>query len=143
MLFPLQEAKPRKITNDTTKVYYECPCFSPDASQIVYSVPSTDNNRNEIDIIPTLGGKSRKLVSDGDLPVWSPDGKYIAFFSADAKELFVVNPDGTEKKKVTEFTNPGFFNLAWSPDSRRLAFLRNFETTTNWPIHGNLFAHVG
>ena len=128
---PTSGGEPRKITNDTVSVYYSAPCFSPDASQIIYSVPSTDNNGSEIDIIPTLGGKSRKLVSDGELPMWSPDGKYIAFFNADAKELFIVNPDGTEKKKVTEFKQVGFINLAWSPDSRRLAFLRSFETATS------------
>jgi class 3 adenylate cyclase/Tol biopolymer transport system component len=120
--------EPRKITYDTSLVDYRSPCFSPDASQIVYSGPYTENNKLEINIISTLGGKSHKLVSDGDLPVWSPDGKHIAFFSSNARELFVVRPDGTEKKKVTEFTIPDFINLAWSPDSKQLAFLRNFET---------------
>lgn len=120
--------EPRKITNDTTLVYYSVPCFSPDASQIAYSI----NNENEIDIIPTLGGKSHKLVSNGDLPVWSPDGKHIAFFRqlGQALGLFVIKPDGTEETKVTQIESVSFFNVAWSPDSRRLAFLRNFETAT-------------
>jgi Tol biopolymer transport system component/class 3 adenylate cyclase len=116
--------EPRKITNDTVLVHYSDPCFSPDASQIVYSI----DYGSEIDIIPTLGGTSHKLVSNGDLPMWSPDGKHIAFFRSDGKELFVVKPDGTEEKKVTQIESVFFMNVAWSPDSRRLAFLRSFET---------------
>ena len=101
--------EPRKLTNDTTLVHYSDPCFSPDASQIVYSI----NNGSEIDIIPTLGGKSRKLVSNGDLPVWSPDGKHIAFFRqlGEALGLFVINPDGTEETKVTQIESVSFWNV--------------------------------
>lgn len=124
--------EPRKITNDTVLVYYRAPCFSPDASQIVYSVYSTDNNRFEIDIIPTLGGKSHKLVSNADLPMWSPDGKRIAFFRqiGQALGLFIVKSDGTEETKVTQIEPVSFINIAWSPDSKRLAFLRSFGTAT-------------
>ncbi len=125
--------EPRVLTNDTTLVYYSVPCFSPDASQIVYSrFISGVNPMNELSIIPTLGGASRKLVSDGNLPVWSPDGKHIAFFrmlpSSGIMELFIVNPDGTGETKVAQIEPVFFFNVAWSPDSKRLAFLRSFQT---------------
>ncbi len=87
----------RKVTNDSNLAYIPktMPCFSPDASQIVYGY------RSDIYIISTQGGISRKLVSRAELPVWSPDGKHIAFFrelpSFNGIELFIVNPDGRDK----------------------------------------------
>ena len=127
-IVPFSGGNPRKITNDTTFTSKDFPSFSPDASQIVYSI--INNDSSEIDIIPTLGGKSHKLVSNGDLPVWSPDGIHIAFFRQlrHAWGLFVVKPDGTEETKVTQIEPVFFINVAWSPDSRRLAFLRSFQT---------------
>ena len=61
--------------------------------------------------------------------MWSPDGKRIAFFRSGAQQLFVINPDGTGETIITQF-NPVFsYSVAWSPDSRRLAYLRGFQTT--------------
>jgi Tol biopolymer transport system component len=62
--------------------------------------------------------------------VWSPDGKHIAFFRqlGEALGLFVIKPDRTEENKVTQFKPAFYINVAWSPDSRRLAFLRSFQT---------------
>ncbi len=126
-IVPSSGGEPRKITTDTTLTRKECPSFSPNANQIIYSI----NNGSEIDIIPTLGGTSHKLINNGDLPIWSPNGKHIAFFRDNGRELFVVNANGTEEKKISQIVWSGpiiFYNIAWSPDSRRLAFLRNFQT---------------
>jgi class 3 adenylate cyclase/Tol biopolymer transport system component len=121
----------RKISNDTAFINYSFPCFSPDASQIVYSI----NWGNEIDITPTLGGSPHKLVSNGDLPIWSPDGKHIAFFrklpSSYIWELFMINPDGTEEKKITQIKPTIYHDIAWSPDSRRFAYLKSFQSATD------------
>jgi len=142
-IVPTSGGEPRKITNDTGLVYYQAPCFSPDATQIVYTLfPPGSNSSPELYIIPTLGGRSRKIAGHGSvLPVWSPDGKHIAFFryipgrANIIWELFIVNPDGMGETKITqieaEFYKLFSLNIAWSPDSRRLAFLRNFQDTVN------------
>jgi TolB protein len=54
-------------------------------------------------------------------PVWSPDGRRIAFVSRrDGKALYVMNADGSGLRivaRVERLTTP-----AWSPDGRRIAF---------------------
>ena len=59
-------------------------------------------------------------------PVWSPDGKRIAFTSnRDGNyEIYVMNADGSGPKNLTN--HKGWDNFAtWSPDGKRLAFVSN------------------
>jgi TolB protein len=66
------------------------------------------------------------------LPVWSPDGRKIAFVSdRDGNfEVYVMNADGTGKRNLTR--HPGHDSApSWSPDGRKIAFTTkrdgNFE----------------
>ena len=55
-------------------------------------------------------------------PVWSPDGKKIAFVrEGKSSGIFVMDADGTNVRRVAE----GLIwvgTLSWSPDSKKLAF---------------------
>ncbi|HAL56430.1 MAG TPA: hypothetical protein DCP63_08145 [Bacteroidetes bacterium] len=80
-------------------------------------------------VVSTLGGTSRRLVSNATLPVWSPDGKHIAYFRrlpGQSYDLFIANADGTDETRITNIKPTYFYNVAWSPDSKALAFLRSF-----------------
>jgi Tol biopolymer transport system component len=66
-------------------------------------------------------------------PDWSPDGKLIAMVAepaADISEIWTVNADGTDAKKViacVEAPCVGFAGPAWSPDGKQLAFMRYLQ----------------
>jgi Tol biopolymer transport system component len=60
-------------------------------------------------------------------PVWSPNGKQIAFAGGDQNtgryDIFVMNLDGTGLRQLTHSTNgDGKTGLAWSPNGRWIAF---------------------
>ena len=86
--------------------------------------------RGEILTVPAERGDIRNLthssgVADRD-PAWSPDGKWIAYFSDASGEyaLHVAPQDGVgEVKKIDLGTPPSFFYAPrWSPDSKKIAF---------------------
>ena len=60
-------------------------------------------------------------------PVFSPDGKQVAFVLGEdlgqLLSIWVVNADGTDPIRRTPPSSTMGASLAWSPDSRRIAFL--------------------
>lgn len=85
--------------------------------------------RGEIFTVPKEKGNWRNITNSPGAadryPVWSPDGKSIAWFSDQSGEyqLFISDQEGIEKPKIIAIPNPSFFfRPAWSPDSRYIAF---------------------
>jgi Tol biopolymer transport system component len=64
-------------------------------------------------------------------PVWSPDGRTIAFGSErDGNvELYVMTPDGSNQRRLTR-SPEAEESLAWSPDGRKIAFERTTWSPT-------------
>ena len=66
-------------------------------------------------------------------PAWSPNGKYIAYWSDKSGEYELTVRDlqeGAKEKKLTEL-GPGYrYQLYWSPDSKKLSFVD--QTMTIW-----------
>lgn len=86
--------------------------------------------RGEILSVPFEKGNSRNLtnssgVADRD-PAWSPDGKWIAYFSDESGEymLHLRSQDGMgEVKKISLDKSPSYFYTPkWSPDSKKIVF---------------------
>ncbi|HMG33832.1 MAG TPA: PDZ domain-containing protein [Blastocatellia bacterium] len=86
--------------------------------------------RGEIITVPAEKGNARNLtnspgVADRD-PAWSPDGKWIAYFSDESGEYALHLRDQTgfgEVKKINLGNPPSFFySPTWSPDSKKIAY---------------------
>jgi tricorn protease len=59
-------------------------------------------------------------------PAWSPDGKWVAYFSDESGEyqLFLKNPDGMGEAKKISLGSPAsfYYDPIWSPDSKKIVF---------------------
>ncbi|HVP38366.1 MAG TPA: S41 family peptidase [Candidatus Saccharimonadales bacterium] len=85
--------------------------------------------RGEIFTVPAEKGDVRNLTqSPGSRergPQWSPDGKWIAYFSDKSGEweIHVCGSDGkAPDRQVTHGGNTYRYSLQWSPDSKKIAF---------------------
>jgi dipeptidyl aminopeptidase/acylaminoacyl peptidase len=76
-----------------------------------------------------------KNVSEEDAE-WSPDGAWIAFVSnpdsdpdrSNNTDVFVVEPrPGSAARKLTTWSGPDGGRLAWSPDSKSIAYIQGAE----------------
>jgi len=85
--------------------------------------------RGEIFTIPTDKGDVRNLThSSGSAerdPAWSPDGKYISYFSDKTGEyrLMLEEQDGLSPPREITLQKPShYYTPSWSPDSKKLMF---------------------
>jgi tricorn protease len=86
--------------------------------------------RGEILTVPAEKGDVRNLTRTTSIaerdPSWSPDGKWIAYFSDESGEyaLNLVDQSGLGAvKKISLGDPPSFFyGPTWSPDSKKIAF---------------------
>lgn len=87
-------------------------------------------SHGEILTVPASNGSIRNITNSPGVadrsPAWSPDGKSIAYFSDASGEyaLHIRDQNGMEPVRTISLGTPPsyFFNLAWSPDSRKLTY---------------------
>ena len=101
--------------------------ISPDGKRAVIEA------RGELFNVPAEQGFVLNLTSSSGSfernPSWSPDGKYIAYWSdaSGENELYIrESTAGAAPKKLTSFGKGYGWNLYWSPDSKKIAFI-DFE----------------
>ena len=120
--------------------------LSPDGALVAYVVADsykveTKYPGSNIWVVPTDGGEASQLTFGprSDLcPRWSPDGKRLVFLSDRAedgqRQLYLLPRSGGEAVQLTtmEGSVPASRSVdpvAWSPDGRRIAFLKTDAET--------------
>ncbi|MFW6640796.1 S9 family peptidase [Nocardiopsis algeriensis] len=118
--------------DDITRLHsIGAPTLSPDGSRAVFSVSRPDLEEDaylgSLWSVPTDGSAPPSRLTRGDrdrAPVFSPDGRWIAFLRPDADkrpQIHVLPADGGEPWALT--AHPlGADAPVWSPDSTRLAY---------------------
>ncbi|HET9741272.1 MAG TPA: S9 family peptidase [Terriglobales bacterium] len=114
--------------------------WSPDGKTV--ALITNISGRNNIWLVPAIGGWPAQLtISDQRQidPVWSPDGKWIAFNSdRDGDEqwdLFLVSPLTGEVVNLTNSPDSAEEGQAWSPNSRYLAYMVKPRTSSTFEIN--------
>jgi dipeptidyl aminopeptidase/acylaminoacyl peptidase len=100
--------------------------WSPDGSTLAVVLQET--HWDKIWLIPSTGGKPKQLTfgtGEDEEPVYSPDGKWIAFESnqnlAEERHIWLVPAAGGTPRRLTSLT--GFESGSrWSPDGETIQF---------------------
>lgn len=124
----LSDGKERQLTPDSIQAGEINP--SPDGTTLAYEV-LRGGGVSDLMLMPTAGGPSRTLVSNGSLnsqPNWAPDGKSIAYLSTRAgnTDIWVVNAAGGEPRQLSDFSSAES-NPQWSPDGTFVYFTSPHE----------------
>ena len=114
------------------------PDVSPDGKWVAYVVGTTDAEKDKRDTdlwMASWDASERvRLTSTAEsaerLPLFSPDGRYLAFLATRGDEeekkkgaqVWLLNRSGGEAQKLTDVKG-GVSDFAWSPDGKRLVLV--------------------
>lgn len=97
--------------------------ISPNGNRLIVSA------RGEIFSVPVNKGITKNITNSSGAhdrnPVWSPDGKYVAYISDKSGEYQIYlsenkNPDS--EIQLTSFKDGYIYKLKWSPDGKNIAW---------------------
>jgi Tol biopolymer transport system component/DNA-binding winged helix-turn-helix (wHTH) protein len=115
------QTRTRELTHGTSLV--ERPSISPDETSIVFNIGHEPVAN--LYTMPITGGVPKQLTFRDSLnlePVWSADGKRIAFVSVEGGQpgVWAIRADGGEPLALPSTDLSETFDLAWSPGPRVL-----------------------
>ena len=120
--FPWSENKWENVTARADNA-----SLSPSGKRIILEA------RGEIFTVPVENGDTRNITQSSDAadrrPLWSPDGKQIAWFSDKGGEsyaLYITDQEGkTTPRKISIGESKLAWTPTWSPDNKYIAFVDN------------------
>ncbi len=109
--------------------------ISSQGDRLAYSTFTMDRDVYRTELL--AGGRTgppAKLIAStrsDQFPVYSPDGRRIAFFSdrTGNPEIWLCDPDGSHEAQLTSYRGPVVTSPNWSPDGRQIAFDVAFQDT--------------
>lgn len=134
------EIKPRKVdpltwTNDAG--------IAPAATHLLLAI------RGEIFTANIATGEVTNITKTGRAaernPTWSPDGKWIAYFSDESGETELhlqTAPAGTVRRIPIEKKSSYYRELQWSPDSKKLVFSDSHLRLWCYELEKNAARHI-
>jgi TolB protein len=99
------------------------PTWSPDGRRMAF----TDPTAFIIYVVYATGGRPKVLATDSISPLWSPTGQTILFHGGGPEGLYVKPSRGGGRRHLVARNG---WNAAWSPDGRRIAFIRDSQLYT-------------
>ena len=124
-LFVVPAAQGRQVeATRNPKVRYRNGRFMPDGTSLL--ALSDESGEVEFWKVPANGiGPSTQITSDGAVLRWdglpSPDGARVAHYDKD-QQLWVFDVASKKQTKIASSVQGDFDDLAWSPDSKYLAY---------------------
>jgi len=122
------------------------PAWSPDSQKIAFDSAvdwqktafdsnSCGGSSGSLCLMNADGTDSHPINENGGAPIWSPDGKKIAFSSGQDGngEVYVMNADGANPINLTHYNRGMDSHPIWSPDGKKIAF--SSYRDGNWEIY--------
>ncbi len=117
--------------------------WSPDGKRIVFTKRPHAKAGGHLygDIVSlTPGGQASRLLVEQEgmdaHPVWSPDGRQIAYISTERYDwvtvsyVYVVDPKTLERRKITPDFDEKIKDFYWTADSKRILFIAGDRTAS-------------
>jgi dipeptidyl aminopeptidase/acylaminoacyl peptidase len=127
-----------KVINltDTPEIAEEGAVWSPDSRRLAYMVKPKTSSTYEIDVYDTAYRKVLHLTTGtardqfNVSPLWSPDGKSIAYTRMNAKgtdaSVWVADVETGKSRNLTPHAEEHLYSASsWSPDGKRLLISSN------------------
>ncbi len=101
--------------------------LSPDGQRVAATIGSSTQSDIWVHDIPRGGLTRITFQGDNNFPVWSPDGKRVAFVSAEGAKTSIAwaAADGTGSAEALAAVEGGPVLQSWSPDGKVLLFARS------------------
>jgi Tol biopolymer transport system component len=109
------------------------PGWFPDGTRLVVNLLESDDAADSTMWLLGVSRAPQKLRDHSEAITVSPDGSWIAFATAGRtfsyRNVWLLSHDAaTERKLFDAAVDSSIFNLSWSPDGRRVAYLRADDT---------------